>query len=254
MESFIDPQWYRKIWSLDILSMSWVEQTVEQVDFLEKILDLQGHEKILDLACGFGRHALEFARRGFCVTGVDITPAYVDYAARAAAAENLPVTFVCADIRDIDYRDHFDVVLNLADGAIGYLENDQENSKIFDRITAALKHGGKHVMGICNGDYARKHFPRRHWEAGSQCLSLADFAWEPLTSRMLYTGYTYPYGEPLSMPGGASATSTRLYTLAELTEICQARGLQVLQAYDGYRFEIASPDSFEMVVLSEKFG
>ena len=65
--------WYRKIWSLDIQDQSWVEDTARQVDFLVKTLNLYGGEKILDLACGFGRHSLELARRGFSVTGVDIT-------------------------------------------------------------------------------------------------------------------------------------------------------------------------------------
>ena len=70
--------WYQKNWTLDIHNMSWVEDTNRQVDFLINQLQLKGTEKILDLACGFGRHSLEFARRGYEVTGIDITPAYID--------------------------------------------------------------------------------------------------------------------------------------------------------------------------------
>ena len=55
--------WYKHGWSLDIKSMSWVEDTENQVDFIIKTLNLNGTEKILDLACGYGRHALSFARR-----------------------------------------------------------------------------------------------------------------------------------------------------------------------------------------------
>ena len=55
------------------------EDTKRQVDFLIDKLELKGNERILDLACGFGRHSLEFARRGYEVTGVDITPAYIRY-------------------------------------------------------------------------------------------------------------------------------------------------------------------------------
>lgn len=248
----IDPQWYRKIWTLDILSMSWVEQTAAEIAFLTGILQFSGGETILDLACGPGRHALDLARRGFTVTGVDITPAYIDYANEIAQKEGLPATFICADIRDVDYHACFDVVLNLADGAVGYLENDAENLKIFDRAAAALKPGGKHVLGVCSGDYARKHFPRRHWEAGSQALSLADFAWEAATSRMIYTGYSFPYGQPLTPPEASSPTSTRLYTLTELREIYQARGMALRHAYDGYQDRPASDDSFEILVLSVK--
>ncbi len=254
MQPNIDPQWYRKIWSLDILDMSWVEMTVEQVDFLAWALKLQGHERILDLACGYGRHAIELARRGFTVTGVDITPAYVDYASAMAQKEGLPASFVCADLRDICYENAFDVVLNLADGAIGYLENDEENLKIFDRIAAALKPGGKHAMGICSGDYARRHFPRRHWEAGSKSLALADFTWDAANSRMIYSGYTLPYDQPLVKPVEGGATSARLYTLAELHAILRERGMTIRQAFEGYRDCPATEDSFEIVVVSEKDG
>lgn len=55
--------WYKKIWTLDIQNQSWVEDTMRQVDFLVEKLNLTGNERILDLACGFGRHSLEFARR-----------------------------------------------------------------------------------------------------------------------------------------------------------------------------------------------
>ncbi len=67
-----DAQWYKKIWTMDIHDMSWVEQTKSQVDFLWDILQLDGKETVLDLACGFGRHSLELASRGCKVVGVDI--------------------------------------------------------------------------------------------------------------------------------------------------------------------------------------
>ncbi len=80
MTAKIDPQWYKKIWSLDIQDMSWVEDTLPEVDFVVEALQLRGQERVLDLACGFGRHALELARRGYAVVGVDITAAYIDEA------------------------------------------------------------------------------------------------------------------------------------------------------------------------------
>ena len=257
-----DPQWYKKIWTLDIRDMSWTERTDGQIAFLVDLLGLQGEKRILDLACGFGRHALALARRGHPVVGVDITPAYVEEARRQAAAEQLDVQFLCADLRDvlqkeISYRGAFDVVLNLADGAIGYLESDAENLKIFDLVAAALKPGGQHVMEVCSGDFARAHWARgvsrKSWEAGSQALSLAEFEWDAATSRMLYTGYTFPYGEPLTAPEGHAPTSTRLYSLAELREILAARGMRVVEAFGSYdRGLPASEDQFTLLVHSEK--
>ncbi|MCL1824178.1 MAG: class I SAM-dependent methyltransferase [Oscillospiraceae bacterium] len=134
-----NPDWYKNNWSLDIKNMSWTEDTENQVDFIIKTLNLNGTEKILDLACGTGRHALLMARRGFKVTGVDITEAYIEDAKHTAKQKSLNADFICADIRDVSFKNEFNVVLNLADGAIGYLENDAENLKIFDVIANALK-------------------------------------------------------------------------------------------------------------------
>ena len=76
----MNKEWYKKAWTMDIQNMSWVEDTKNEVDFLIDQLKLQGNEKILDLACGYGRHSLELARRGYDVTGIDITSEYIEYA------------------------------------------------------------------------------------------------------------------------------------------------------------------------------
>ena len=153
--------WYKHVWTLDIKNQSWTEDTENQVDFIIKTLELTGKERILDLACGYGRHSLAFARRGFYVTGVDITKAYIDDATKTAKEQSLNAAFIHTDIRDVAYKGEFDVVLNLADGAIGYLEDNAENLKIFDAIAAALKPGGKHFMDVGNAERAERHFPKQ---------------------------------------------------------------------------------------------
>jgi SAM-dependent methyltransferase len=248
-----DAQWYKKIWTLDIKEMSWVEQTQEQVDFIWDILELKGQERVLDLACGFGRHALEFARRGCQVTGVDITAEYVNEARKQAVEQGLRLEFICADLRDLTYKAEFDVVLNLADGAIGYLENEDENLKLFDVIASALKPGGKHLMDVCNGGYAARHFPQRHWEFGKQSLSLADFAWDSASSRMAYGGLEFKYGEALTRPEAIHSNPMRLYNLQELGEIFQRRGMAIRGAYADFKPGLpASDDTFQIQVVSQK--
>jgi len=252
MPAAVDPQWYKKIWTLSIQDMSWVEHTAQEVDFLVQALQLQGNERVLDLACGFGRHSLELAHRGYRVLGVDITPAYIDEARKRAQDDRLDAQFVCADLREVSFHGEFDVVLNLADGAIGYLEDAEENLKIFDLIASSLTPGGKHLMGVCNGAYARKHFPRRHWVIGTRSISLADFEWDAQNSRMLYTGYTLKFGRPLGRPKGGP-TSTQLYTADELREILIARGLEVMQTYGGYSTTApSSDDELTLLVYSQK--
>ncbi|MBN1373417.1 MAG: class I SAM-dependent methyltransferase [Anaerolineaceae bacterium] len=248
-----DKQWYQKIWTLDIQEMAWVEQTKSQVDFLWNVLELTGKERILDLACGFGRHSLELASRGCKVVGVDITPAYIEEANKQAKEKGLDAEFVCADLRELRYNGEFDVVLNLADGAIGYLENDQENLKIFDAISLALKPGGKHVMDVCNGGYAARHFPSRTWLFGKNALSLADFEWDAQYSLMFYGGLEFKYGEVFTRPEEIYSNPTRLYNLRELSEIFQQRGMQLQKAFGNFDHTVlATDDIFQIQVLSQK--
>jgi SAM-dependent methyltransferase len=246
-------QWYRTSWTLDIADMSWVEQTGPQVNFIWDVLGLQGGERVLDLACGFGRHGVELARRGCRVVGVDITPAYVEEAGRQARRDGLDAEFVCADLREIGYSGEFDVVLNLADGAVGYLEDDAQNLLIFDAISRALKVGGKHLLDVCSGDYADKHFPKRGWEVGSKAISLADFDWDRESRRMMFGGLELKFGEVLTRPEQIEFDPVRLYTPAELEAILAARGMAIRQAFGNYdRAVPASADELQLLVYSQK--
>jgi len=243
--------WYKEIWSLDIKTLSWVEETESQIDFIIKELKLTGEEKILDLGCGFGRHSLALAQKGFCVTGVDITPAYIDDATANAAKLNLNAKFICADIREIKFENEFDVVLNMADGAIGYLENDEENMKIFDRISSALKPNGKSFIDICNAEYATKHFPQKTWESGEKALSLAEFDWDNDNKRMLYGSYEYKYGE-VATPPKYEAAPMRLYTKDEIKNIFSQRNMEIISTFSDFQGKSDSCDDLQLMVYSIK--
>ncbi len=244
--------WYKNCWTLDIKEQSWTENTVGEVDFLVKALGLTGNETILDLACGYGRHSLELAKRGYRVIGIDITPDYVDDANKNAKQEHLQASFFCDDLRNLHYENEFDVVLNMADGAIGYLENDAENLRIFDVIAKALKHGGKSFIDVQSGDYANAHFPQRLWEAGTHGLTLSAFNWNPDTRICLYGQLDFSYGEPLVKPEMPYGNPTRLYTQREIEEIFRERGLEVYAAYADINGVPASEKGFQLKVGSEK--
>ena len=244
--------WYKNIWSLDIKNHSWVEATKQQVDFIIKTLDLRKDQRILDLACGFGRHSLELSRRGFQVVRADITKDYITDAENTAKKEDLSARFILSDIRDLKFNQEFDVVLNLADGAIGYLENDSENLKIFNVIADALKPGGKHFMDLCNAEYAKLHFPATSWEAGENALSLSSFEWNGEKKIMLYGGKTISYGEPLVKPEILRGDTIRLYSHDELDEILETRNMMIIQTYSNYYGKPETPKELQLMVYSIK--
>ncbi|MDF2944187.1 MAG: hypothetical protein K0S01_3045 [Herbinix sp.] len=244
--------WYKNIWTLNIKNQSWVEDTENQVDFIIKTLGLSGKECILDLACGFGRHSLAFARKGYSVVGVDITKDFIDDAIKTADKEFLSAKFINSDIRDVNFENEFDVVLNLADGAIGYLENEEENLKIFDVIFRALKPGGKHFMDVCNAEHAEHYFPKRCWDIGEKALALSVLEWDKESRRMLYGGYDIPYGEPARKPEIPLGDPTRLYSIDELDVILRKRSMKIIDTYSNYYGKEATYKELQLIVYSEK--
>jgi SAM-dependent methyltransferase len=244
--------WHKRIWTLDIKNMSWVEDTENQVNFIIKTLGLTGKERILDLACGFGRHSLSFAQRGYPVVGVDITEAYICDAKMTARDNALSAEFIHADIRDIHFTNEFDVVLNLAEGAIGYLENDMKNLKIFDRISDALKSGGKHFMDLVNAEHAELCFPRRGWEVGEKALALSLFEWDKENRKVLYAGWDVPYGMPAEKPAFYEGDSYRLYSKAELREILMKRNMKMVHTFSNYYGKNDSPQELQLLVYAQK--
>ncbi len=245
--------WYKTIWTLDIKNHSWVEETEAQIEHILSHVNLPQGAKVLDLACGFGRHSLALAQKGYNVTGVDITEAYIADARRSAEELGLDnAEFICCDVREFNVNAEYDLVLNMADGAIGYLENDEENSRIFDCVAAALRPGGYHVMDIINGEYADRHFPMHNWECGSSALSLSCFEWDADRRIMLFGGADLPYGQPLAAPEIEEGDPTRLYTTAEIEKLWAERGMQLDSAFAGFTENEASPDSIQMVIYSRK--
>ncbi|MCE5343108.1 MAG: class I SAM-dependent methyltransferase [Eubacteriales bacterium] len=244
--------WYRTAWSLDCQQQFRTEETEQQVDFLVRTLPLTGGERILDLACGFGRHALALARRGYTVVGVDLTPAYIQAADLASRAEGFNATFQCMDIRDVGYYNEFDVVLSMADGAVGYLETDEENLKIFDAVARALKSGGKHFLDVCNAAHAERYFPKKWWEIGEHALALAQFEWVAQTHRMLYGGWNIPYNHPAGKPEINEGDPIRLYTVEELRDIYAKREMDVVSAFSTYDGKPATNRELQLLVVSQK--
>jgi len=217
----INPEWY-KYWTLDMKNQTWVEDTENQVDFKIKKLKLTGKERVLDLACGFGRHSLSLARKGFSVVGIDITQEYIDDAIREAKSASLAVEFILSDIRDIKYNNEFDVVLNLADGA-------------------------------CNAEHAEHYFPKRYWDIGTTTLSLPIFDWDKENHRMLFSDWEIKFGEVAQKPASIEPfSSTRLYSKSELDTILKLRQMEVISTFSDYYGKEASNKEMQLLVYSQK--
>jgi 2-polyprenyl-3-methyl-5-hydroxy-6-metoxy-1,4-benzoquinol methylase len=108
--------------------------------------------KILDMSAGAGRHAINFARRGYNVTAVDLSENLLKVAKENASVYDFQIDFVHSDIRKFETSDKFDLVLNLFT-SIGYFESDEENFELLRKAYNFLKPGGFFVLDYFNRKY-----------------------------------------------------------------------------------------------------
>jgi SAM-dependent methyltransferase len=128
--------------------------TEQEVDFVAETLATKPGERLLDVGCGPGRHAVEFARRGLNVTGVDISPEFLAVAHRLAAEAGVTPSFFEMDARELPFDREFDVAICLNEGGFGLGLPDLP---ILRGIRKALKPGGRLALGAANVFYVLKH-------------------------------------------------------------------------------------------------
>lgn len=246
--------WYRSAFPVShTVSRPWAEQTESEIDRVLAMLRPPEGARVVDLACGTGRHSIELAKRGFEVVGVDIAPDLLEVAAGEADLKSVDnVSFLQRDMRELEFDAEFDVVLNLNDGAIGYFETEEENRRSFEVIAAALRPGGSNLLQLPNVLYAETHLPQKTWIAGEGMVELIDHHWESRTRYL--EGSTTPIlvGEPFEGVDPIPFRQ-RLYSVDELTEIYASVGMELSGVFRGNGKPRPPKDSqFEVFVSGRK--
>jgi len=144
------------------MSNSFTRDTVEEVNFLAEELKLPAKGCILDIGCGTGRHSIELARRGYQVTGVDISSGMLKEAKRAAENAGVLVEWIHDDATKFRSKRLFDAAICLCEGAFALLSLKDDpvthDVAILRNISASLKPGGRFVLTTPNGfAKIRKH-------------------------------------------------------------------------------------------------
>ena len=120
------------------------EATAAEAAFLEKALRLAPGARVLDVPCGHGRHALELARRGYRVSGVDLSADLLGAARISSAREGAAVEWVSGDMRDLPWTGVFDGAY-CAGNAFGYFD-DAGNQAFLTAVARTLRPGGRFVV------------------------------------------------------------------------------------------------------------
>jgi len=118
--------------------------------------------ELLDVPCGFGRHAVPLARAGYRVTGIDRSESLLAEARRRAGGERWP-KLVRADYRELRFRDaSFDAATCLF-SSLGYL-GDEEDTKALAEIGRVLRPGARLVIETMHRDLLMRIFREHDWQ------------------------------------------------------------------------------------------
>lgn len=221
------------------------ERSDREVAALVKLLEMDCPMRILDLACGFGRHANRLAALGHSVTGIDVTQGFLDIAHANAQKLGLSVDYRQLDMRSIDFESTFDRVLLLFT-AFGYF-NDEENKQVLVKIARALKPGGLLAFDIPNRDMTMKTLPPAVVVEKGKDLMINRNSFDMLNGRWLNQRIIIRDGVRRDKP-----FSIRLYNPTEIRDLVQSAGLESVQFLGDWDASPLTPETRKMVVLARK--
>lgn len=220
--------------------------TEQEVHFITNILNLAPHSSILDLYCGYGRHAIELAKLGYEVTGVDATKAYLDIASQKALEEGVHLKFLQCDMRSINFKNEFSAVINMF-AAFGFF-SDEENMFVLTRVAQALKPKGLFLIDLLNRDWMVRNNLNRYWRhPNGECV---------LTFKIeLHQGIAMMKRQLFNQVTGEKTQSEfilRAYSYDEMKPILGQSGFTIKNIYGGFDKRKYGLDSPRMIILAQK--
>ncbi len=222
------------------------EQTRAEADFIQKHLQLSAGAKVLDVPCGNSRLAIELARRGFQLTGVDIAAEFIAEAKMKSREAGVQIDLHERDMRDLPWTGDFAGALCFGN-SFGYLD-DQGNADFLKAVSNALRPGARFLLDI--GAIAECLLPafqeNRSFEVGGITL-VADSRYDHVQGRM-FTEYSFIRdGQTDKRPA-----SQRIYTYHELTALLQEAGFETVAAYSSLSEDPFKLGSHRLLLISEK--
>jgi ubiquinone/menaquinone biosynthesis C-methylase UbiE len=244
--------WYEHIFDeigeeFEIIFAGQMPRTGAQVEFAIQALRLEPGAHVLDIACGVGRHSIELARRGYHVTGLDLSPALLKIAAQRAERAGVQVNWVRADMREIPFTNQFDAAFNIF-SSWGYLESESEDEKVLSAVARALKPGGAFLLETQHRDRLIQGFQSNIWHEGIGVLVLEERSFDLLSSRLI-ANWTALYDDGRRRQW---RMTTRQYTAAELRRMLETVGFVVTQSFGNYDGSPLTLESARLILVAEQ--
>ena len=245
---FADPGYWK-----EMRRLAWGDRLTEcskpQAEAIFELLGMRGGDSVLDLACGFGRHCLEFDRLGLDVTGVDLNQAFVDEATEKADAERRSIRYIVADMREFREPESYDHVVILYN-SFGYFRDPEDDRRVIHNCLESLLPGGSLLISV-TGQEVLRHYQvtrkRRGWHERDGLIVLEeyeiseDWNWQRIRWTLLegVERRTIEY-------------SMRVYSKSSITELLESSGFEDVSVYGGLDGSPYTGESVRLVAVARK--
>jgi SAM-dependent methyltransferase len=247
-----DPEWFETFFGPDYFEIYRdlfpAEKTAAEVEGVVALLGLPPGARVLDLACGQGRHAIPLAERGFAVTGYDLSETLLSRARADAAARGAGVRFLRGDMRALPFDAEFDAVINVFT-AFGYFADEADDVETLRRVGRALVPGGRFLLETLHRDALLARFqPHVEYTTSNGTRVVRDYVWD-LARDVIEDRAA------LIRPDGTRAeyaSALRVRSLSVLLALVREAGLEPVAWYGGLEGGPLQRDSRRLALVSTR--
>ena len=250
MNTTIDNNWYEEFFS-GLNCEMWEkavspEWTTREADFLISALNVQPGATLLDIPCGHGRHTIELAKRGFDLTGIDISAEFLQTLQQQMEAEQLPIRVIHGNILTTELTTSFDGAYCMGN-SFGYVDYDGMDVFV-GKVAKALKPDARFVVN--SGVVAESiltHFPETgHYELGDLTMDIRNSY--VVGESYMATELTYTKAERTEV----HRFKHYVYTLSEIKRLLTKHGLRTVAVYHSTEMMNYQLGDQQMYLVAEK--
>ena len=233
----------------------FVQGTIGECDFIEQEIGHDQSTKIIDIGCGTGRHVIELTKRGYNVTGIDLSESQIARAKEKGKEAGLTIDFQIHDARNLPFDGKFDLAIMLCEGGFSLMETDEMNFEILKNATKAMKDKGKLIFTTLNGLFPLFHsvnefYESKQKEGQSQCKECSF-------DLMTFRDYKTAVIEDDSDNKRELKCNERYYVPSEITWLLKTLGYKKIDIFGAKlgaysRNDKLTTEDFEMLIVAEK--
>jgi 2-polyprenyl-3-methyl-5-hydroxy-6-metoxy-1,4-benzoquinol methylase len=251
-------QWYESLfenYAQKYDKECFVQGTIGECNFIEQEINRDKSLKIIDIGCGTGRHSIELVKRGYQITGIDLSESQLKRAREKAKEQGVEIDFQKHDARDLPFKGEFDLAIMLCEGGFSLMETDEMNFEILKNATKVLNDKGKLIFTTLNGLFPLFHSVKEFYksvtkEGSTECKGCSF-------DLMTFRDHNTTVFEDDTGNKKELKCNERYYVPSEITWLLKTLGYKKIDIFGAKlgafsRNDKLTTEDFEMLIVAEK--